>query len=200
MHPAPGFPARPPPHPPRSRRVPSSRELRPVPGGRRRRRPRGEPGGGGGSGRAAGNFGGERRPLPRGGRGSGERSLAGEEAAGRGGEAAGAGRGGSGGRRDLAAFPRAASPGAPLRAPAALRALPAAAGSERKRNAGLPAAGRRGQRAGNGGGRERGEARRQQAPRSGWSWEDAAAAAAATSPKGPGARRTLPTPGGIRLR
>uniref|UniRef100_A0A8U8B7D7 Uncharacterized protein n=1 Tax=Geospiza parvula TaxID=87175 RepID=A0A8U8B7D7_GEOPR len=45
-----------------------------------------------------------------------------------------------------------------------------------------------------------GEARRQEAPRSGWSWEDAAAAAAATSPKGPGARRTLPAPGGIRLR
>lgn len=110
----------------------------------------------------------------------------------------------AGGRERRAAGPRGfprglpapTSSGAPLPPPAALRALPAATGSERKRNAGLPAAGRRGQRAGNGGGRERGEARRQEAPRSGWSWEDAAAAAAAaTSPKGPGARRTLPAPG-----
>nr|XP_041570816.1 collagen alpha-1(I) chain-like [Taeniopygia guttata] len=57
-------------------------------------------------------------------------------------------------------FPRGllapANPGVPLPPPAALRALPAATGSERERNVGLLAAGRRGQRAGNGGGRERG--------------------------------------------
>lgn len=152
------LPRSPPPNPPRSRRVPSSRELRPVPGGRRWR-PCGKLGGGGGSGRAAGNFGGERRPLPRGGRGKQRAEFGGR----------GSGRHGRRSRRSWArgerraAGPRSFPAGCwrlptpePLHLPAALPALPAATGSERKRNAGLPAAGRRGQRAGNGGGRERG--------------------------------------------
>lgn len=107
-----------PPLPPRSRRVPSSRELRPVPGGRRRRRPRGELGGGGGSARAAargklrrGAAGlappPSRAPRPGAGRGRSERSLASEEAASTGGEAAGAGTGeGGGGAAGPRSFPR----------------------------------------------------------------------------------------------
>lgn len=118
-----------PPLPPRSRRVPSSRELRPVPGGRRRRRPRGELGGGGGSARAAargklrrGAAGlappPSRAPRPGAGRGRSERSLASEEAASTGGEAAGAGRGEGGGGGGTSQLPPRASlarqPGAPL--------------------------------------------------------------------------------------
>uniref|UniRef100_A0A8U7MBR1 Uncharacterized protein n=1 Tax=Corvus moneduloides TaxID=1196302 RepID=A0A8U7MBR1_CORMO len=110
------------------RRVPSSRELRPVPGGRRRR-PRGELGGGGGWGRAAGNFGGERRALPRGGRGSSERSLAGEEVAGTGGEAAGAGWGAAEGGGTSQLPPRAARARQPRSPPSSSGGAPSPARS-----------------------------------------------------------------------
>lgn len=91
-----GVPTRPPPPQPPRRGIPSSREPRPGPEGRRRR-PRGEPRGGGGLARPEANFGGERRagsqpPAPeRGGGGGGGRSSASGEAGGEGAGEEGAG-------------------------------------------------------------------------------------------------------------
>uniref|UniRef100_A0A663E4J5 Uncharacterized protein n=1 Tax=Aquila chrysaetos chrysaetos TaxID=223781 RepID=A0A663E4J5_AQUCH len=180
------------------RGVPSSRELRPVPGGRRRRRPRGELGGGGGSARAV-----ARGKLRRGAAGLAPPPSRAPSASTRG-EAAGAGRwGGEGGRGGAAgprSFPRGllspASPEPPSPGGAPSPARSDSLLTKAKRGAaGGGAARAAGWYRGRAGGRE---PRRREAPRSGWSWEDAAAAAA-TSPKTQGETQTLPARGGIRL-
>ncbi|XP_056212814.1 collagen alpha-1(I) chain-like [Falco biarmicus] len=205
----PRSPPPPRPRPPRSRRVPSSREPRPGPGGRRR--PRGEPGGCRGSARGRGpreTSAGSGGPCPAAQPGSVPRGGPGEKRAefrqrgggghGRRSRRSGAGRGSSGAAGPRS-FPRrlpspaCPEPPSPAGSPSPARSRHLLTKAKRGTAGGGAAGWHRG-RAG-----RRGERRRREAPRSGWSWEDAAAAAA-TSPKTEGETRRLPARGGSRLR